>query len=87
MEISSCGGGRVWTNLYASYERRRNGEKLSWDWKVLKIPRDDEILQDFSPINANAAPISIRVRKNWIQNERKIILTCRSSAYNSAGQR
>ena len=30
---------------------RRNIEKFSRDWK---IPRDDEIPQDFSPINANA---------------------------------
>ena len=48
MERTSRGGGRVWTNLNESHEMRRNGEKLSWDWKVLKIPRDDEILQDFT---------------------------------------
>ena len=34
---------------------RRNGEKLSSDWKVLIIQQDDKILQDFSPMNANAA--------------------------------
>ena len=59
MEISSCGGGRVWTNLNVSHERRRNGEKLSWDWKVLKIPQDDEVLHDLSPMNANADPFSL----------------------------
>ena len=29
---------------------RRNGEKLSSDWKVLIIQQDDKILQDFSPM-------------------------------------
>ena len=53
MERTSRGGGRVWTNLNESHEMRRNGEKFSWDLKVLKIPRGD-----FSPINANAATIS-----------------------------
>ena len=58
MERTSRGGGRVWTNLNESHEMRRNGEKFSWDLKVLNIPRDDEIPRDFSPINAIAAPVS-----------------------------
>ena len=58
MERTSRGGGRVWTNLNESHEMRKNGEKFSWDLKVLKIPRGDKIPQDFSPINANAATIS-----------------------------
>ena len=58
MERTSHGGGGVWTNLTESHEMRRNGENFSWDWKLLKIPRDDEIPWDFSPINANAAPVS-----------------------------
>ena len=58
MERTSDGGGRVWKNLNESHKMRRNGEKLSWDWKVLKIPRDDKIQQNYSPINANAAPVS-----------------------------
>ena len=58
MERTSCGGGREWTNLNEFHEIRRNGEKFSWDLKVLKIPRDDKIPRDFSPINANAAPVS-----------------------------
>ena len=58
MERTSRGGGRVWTNLYESHEMRRNGEKFSWDLKVLKIPRGDKIPRDFSPINANAATIT-----------------------------
>ena len=41
MERSSRGGGRVWTNLTESHEMRRNGEKFSWDLKVLKIPRGE----------------------------------------------
>ena len=57
MERTSRGGGRVWKNLNESNEMRRNGEKFSWNWKVLKIPRNDKTPQDFSPINANAAPI------------------------------
>ena len=40
---------------------RRNGEKFSWDLKILKIPQDDEILRGFSPINVNAAPVSLSV--------------------------
>ena len=59
MERTSRGGGRVWTNLNESHEMRRNGEKFSWDLKVLKIPRGDEIPRDFSPINAHAATISL----------------------------
>ena len=55
MERSSCGGGRVWTNLKVSHKMRRNGEKLSCELKVLKIQRDDGIPRDFSQINANAA--------------------------------
>ena len=58
MERTSHGGGRIWTNLNESHKMRINGEKFSWDLKVWKIPRDDEILQDFSPMNANAAPVS-----------------------------
>ena len=58
MERTSRRGGRVWTNLNESHEMRRNGEKFSLDLKVLKIPRDDKIPRDFSPINANAANIS-----------------------------
>ena len=58
MERTSRGGGRVWTNLNESHEMRRNGEKFSWDLKVLKIPRGDKIPRDFSPINDNAATIS-----------------------------
>ena len=56
MERSSRGVGRVWTNLNESQEMRGNGEKFSLDLKVLKIPRDDKIPRDFSPINAIAAP-------------------------------
>ena len=41
MERTSRGGGRVWTNLNESHEMRRNGEKFSWDLKVLKIPRGE----------------------------------------------
>ena len=41
MERTSHGGGRVWTNLNESHEMRRNGEKFSWDLKVLKIPRGE----------------------------------------------
>ena len=58
MERTSRGGGRDWTNLNESHETRRNGEKYSWDLKVLKIPRGDKIPRDFPPINANAATIS-----------------------------
>ena len=58
MERTSLGGRRVRTNLNEFHEMRRNGEKFSWDLKVLKIPRDEEILWDFLPINANAATIS-----------------------------
>ena len=58
MERFSRGGGRIWTNLNESHGMKRNGVKFSWDLKVLKIPRGDEIPQDFSPINANAATIS-----------------------------
>ena len=58
MERTSDGGGRVWKNLNESHKMRRNGEKLCWGWKVLKIPRDDEIPQDLSLINAIAVPIS-----------------------------
>ena len=57
MERTSCGGGRVWTNLNESPEMRRNGEKFSWDLKVMKIPREDKISRDFSPINANAVTL------------------------------
>ena len=48
----------VRTNLNESHEMRRNREKFSQDLKALKIPRDDEIPRNFSPINANAATIS-----------------------------
>ena len=58
MERTSRGGGRVWTDLNESHVMRRNGEKFSWDLKVLKIPRGDKIPRDFLPINANAATIS-----------------------------
>ena len=58
MERTFRGGGRVWTNLNESHEKRRNGEKFSWYLKLLKIPRDDEILRDFSLINANAVHVS-----------------------------
>ena len=58
MESSSRGGGRVWSNLYESHEMRRNGEKFSWDLKVLKIPWDDKIPWDFSLMNANAVTVS-----------------------------
>ena len=58
MERTSRGGDRVWTNFNESHAMRRNGEKFSWDLKVLKIPRVDEIPRDFSPINANAVTIS-----------------------------
>ena len=54
MERTSRGGGRVWTNLNETHKMRRNGEKFSWDLKLLKIPRDDKILQDFFAINENA---------------------------------
>ena len=59
MERTSRGGGRVWTNLNESHEIRRNGEKFSLDLKVLKIPRGEKFPEDFSPINANAATISL----------------------------
>ena len=66
MERTSLGGGRVWTNLNESHEMRRNGEKFSWDLKVSKIPRDDEVPRDFSPINANAVTVSLFVlRYDW----------------------
>ena len=66
MERTSRGGGRVWTNLNESHEMRRNGEKFSWDLKVLKIPRGDKIPRDFSPIYANAATIrTARKRMSW----------------------
>ena len=58
MERTSRGGGRVWTNLNESHKMRRNGEKFSWDLKVLKIPRNEKIPRYYSPINANAAPVS-----------------------------
>ena len=58
MERTSRGGGRVWTNLNESHKMRRNGEKFSWDLKVLKIPRGDKNPRDFSPINAIAASVS-----------------------------
>ena len=58
MERTSRGWGRVWTNLNESHEMRKNGEKFSWHLQLFKIPRDDEIPRDFSPINANAVYIS-----------------------------
>ena len=67
MERTSRGGGRVWTNLNESYEMRRNGEKFSWDLKLLKIQRDDKIPRDFSPINVYAAPVS--EREHLVQDE------------------
>ena len=58
MERTFRGEGRVLTNLNESHEMRRNGEKFSWDLKVLKISRGEEIPRDFSPINAIAALVS-----------------------------
>ena len=74
MERTSRGGGRVWTDLNESHEMRRNGEKFSWDLKILKIPRGDKIQRDFSPINANAATIS----QNGRQGGEPIIFCNRS---------
>ena len=58
MERTSRVGCVVLTNLNESHEMRRSGEKFSWDLKVLKIPQDDEIQRDFSPINAIAVHVS-----------------------------
>ena len=58
MERTSRGGGWVQTHFKESQKMRRNGEKFYWDRKVFKPPRDDEIPQDFSPINDNVAPVS-----------------------------
>ena len=30
------GGGKVWRNFDESHEMRRNGEKLSWDLKMMR---------------------------------------------------
>ena len=57
MKRTSRGGGRVRTNLNESHEMRRNWEKFSWDLKVLKIPRYDEIPRDFSPMLLLSHPL------------------------------
>ena len=60
MERTSRGGGRVWTNLNESHEMRRNGEKFSWDLKVLKIPRGETNPARFLANKCQCCPYLLR---------------------------
>ena len=68
MERTSHGEGDFWTNHRVSHEMRRNEEKLSWNWIVLKILRDEEIPQHLSALNTNA--VSVLIEKVVTEKEK-----------------